>query len=65
MREAEARVVVIGGGPAGLAAAAEAARLTDSVVLVDAGPRLGGQFWRHGAKDELPGAPAQIGRAHV
>jgi D-hydroxyproline dehydrogenase subunit alpha len=54
----EAAVVVIGGGPAGLAAAAEAARLCDDVVLIDAGPRLGGQFWRHGAKDELPGAPA-------
>lgn len=58
MRESSAQVVVIGGGPAGLAAAVEASRLADSVVLVDAGPRLGGQFWRHGAKDELPGAPA-------
>lgn len=58
MREADAQVVVIGGGPAGLAAAVEAARRADSVVLVDAGPRLGGQFWRHSAKDELPGAPA-------
>ncbi|WP_394213814.1 FAD-dependent oxidoreductase [Brachybacterium vulturis] len=51
-------VVVIGGGPAGLAAAVEAARTCEDVVLIDAGPRLGGQFWRHGAKDELPGAPA-------
>lgn len=58
MSEHSAQVVVIGGGPAGLAAAVEAARGADSVVLVDAGPRLGGQFWRHGAKDEQPGAPA-------
>lgn len=58
MSERQAAVVVIGGGPAGLAAAAEASRLSDRVVLIDAGPRHGGQFWRHGAKDELPGAPA-------
>lgn len=53
-----AAVVVIGGGPAGLAAAVEASRTCEDVVLIDAGPRLGGQYWRHGAKDELPGAPA-------
>lgn len=58
MSEGRAAVVVIGGGPAGLAAAAEASRHSERVVLIDAGPRLGGQFWRHGAKDELPGAPA-------
>ncbi|MDN5688440.1 MAG: FAD-dependent oxidoreductase [Brachybacterium sp.] len=54
----EAAVVVIGGGPAGLAAAAEAVRTSQDVVLIDAGPRLGGQYWRHGAKDDLPGAPS-------
>lgn len=53
-----AAVVVIGAGPAGLAAAVEAARGSDRVLLVDAGPRPGGQFWRHGAKDDLPRAPA-------
>lgn len=53
-----AAVVVIGGGPAGMAAAAAAAQRTDRVVLIDASPRLGGQYWRHGAKDEAPGAPA-------
>lgn len=53
-----AHVVVIGGGPAGLAAATEAARTSGNVVLIDSGPRLGGQFWRHGAKDEGPAAPA-------
>ena len=30
-------------GPAGLAAAVEASRLTDQVVLIDAGPRPGGR----------------------
>lgn len=58
MHQSDVQVVVIGGGPAGLATAVEAARIVDSVVLVDAGPRLGGQFWRHSATDELPGAPA-------
>lgn len=52
-----AGVVVIGGGPAGMAAAAAAAQRTDRVVLIDASARLGGQYWRHGAKDEAPGAP--------
>lgn len=40
------RVVVIGGGPAGLAAADAAARAGADVVLVDAEPRLGGQYHR-------------------
>ncbi|PZO61835.1 MAG: FAD/NAD(P)-binding oxidoreductase [Pseudoxanthomonas suwonensis] len=53
-----AAVVVIGGGPAGMAAAAAATQHTDRVVLIDASPRLGGQYWRHGAKDEAPGSPA-------
>lgn len=51
-------VVVIGGGPAGMAAAAAAVREGAQVTLVDAAPLLGGQYWRHGAKDEAPGAPA-------
>jgi NADPH-dependent 2,4-dienoyl-CoA reductase/sulfur reductase-like enzyme len=42
-------VCVVGAGPAGLAAAAVAARGGAAVVLVDAGPRPGGQFWRHRA----------------
>lgn len=46
-----AAVVVIGGGPAGMAAAAAATQHTDRVVLIDASLRLGGQYWRHGAKD--------------
>jgi D-hydroxyproline dehydrogenase subunit alpha len=40
-------VAVVGGGPAGLAAAASAALSGRSVGLVDSAPRLGGQFWRH------------------
>jgi NADPH-dependent 2,4-dienoyl-CoA reductase/sulfur reductase-like enzyme len=43
------RVVVIGAGPAGLAAARAAAALGVEVVLVDAGPKLGGQYFRQDA----------------
>ena len=53
-----AEVAVIGAGPAGLAAAAEASRLSRSVVLIDAGPRVGGQYWRHRPQDAVPGAVA-------
>jgi len=42
-----ADVVVVGAGPAGLAAAAELAEGGARVVVLDAGQRPGGQFWRH------------------
>ena len=40
-------VAVVGGGPAGLAAAASATAGGARVAIVDGAPRLGGQFWRH------------------
>ena len=40
-------VAVVGGGPAGIAAATRAAEHGRRVVLVDLGVRLGGQIWRH------------------
>lgn len=42
-------VAVVGAGPAGLAAAGEAARAGADVLLVDAGEQFGGQYWRHPA----------------
>lgn len=48
MRSAEC--VVVGGGPAGLAAARTAARLGVRVMLVDENPELGGQYYR-----QMPG----------
>jgi NADPH-dependent 2,4-dienoyl-CoA reductase/sulfur reductase-like enzyme len=44
MRSAEC--VVVGGGPAGLAAARTAARHGVQVVLIDDNPELGGQYYR-------------------
>lgn len=40
------QVVVIGAGPAGMSAAAEAASCGSSVLLIDAQPASGGQVWR-------------------
>ncbi len=44
-------VVVVGAGPAGLAAATTAARFGHTVALLDAASLPGGQFWRHRAGD--------------
>ena len=47
VRHEHADVLVVGGGPAGIAAALEAARLGADVVLVDDGPALGGHLLWH------------------
>jgi len=41
------KIVVIGAGPAGLAAARAALDANQRVVLLDAADDLGGQYWRH------------------
>ena len=40
-------VLIIGAGPAGLAAARAALRRGASVVVLDSSDQLGGQYWRH------------------
>ncbi|MFC7404075.1 NAD(P)/FAD-dependent oxidoreductase [Georgenia alba] len=45
-------VAVVGAGPAGLAAAVSAAEAGAQVLLVDAGERPGGQYWRHRHGDD-------------
>jgi NADPH-dependent 2,4-dienoyl-CoA reductase/sulfur reductase-like enzyme len=48
-------VAMLGAGPAGLAATAAARASGARVALVDAGPRVGGQFWRHRDGDDGAG----------
>lgn len=52
-------VVVIGAGPAGLAAARAAREQGASVTLLDSSDQLGGQFWRH-LPDSRPAAHERI-----
>ena len=42
----ECDVLVVGGGPAGLAAACSAAQAQVRVTIIDDNPGLGGQIWR-------------------
>lgn len=49
------RVLVIGGGPGGLAAARSARLAGADVTLIEASDSLGGQFWRH-LPDSRPAA---------
>ncbi|MEV5410580.1 FAD-dependent oxidoreductase, partial [Thermopolyspora sp. NPDC052614] len=50
-------LAVIGGGPAGLAAAVAASRAGLTVALIDGGPRLGGQYYRHPPPGLRPSHP--------
>ncbi len=49
-----ADVVVVGAGPAGIAAAVSAAGAGRRVVVLDASPQPGGQVWRHRDRGSLP-----------
>ena len=51
--EVSYQVIVLGGGPAGLNAAKYAANSGCEVGLIDAGTRLGGQYWRHTGREEF------------
>ncbi len=51
--EVRYQVIVLGGGPAGLNAAKYAANAGYEVGLIDAGTRLGGQYWRHTGREEF------------
>jgi len=43
----EAGTVIVGAGPAGIAAACGLGEAGEDVLIVDEGPRSGGQIWRH------------------
>lgn len=53
-RMQEFDVMVIGAGPAGIAAACCAAEARSRVALVDDSPRVGGQIWRHDRTKAVP-----------
>ena len=52
-------ILVIGAGPAGLAAASAARRRGADVTLLDSADQLGGQFWRH-LPDSRPAARERL-----
>ncbi|MBU9325960.1 NAD(P)/FAD-dependent oxidoreductase [Burkholderia gladioli] len=56
MMKAHYEIVVVGAGPAGLAAARAAAGAGARVAILDDNPRAGGQIWRQGPVFE-PAAP--------
>ena len=61
MKRLDFELLVVGAGPAGLAAAHAGARRGAKVGLVDAQPRAGGQVWRHDLRFGVPArARAQI-----
>lgn len=45
---------MIGGGPAGIAAASRASEAGKRVMVLDEAPHLGGQIWRHLHRESLP-----------
>jgi NADPH-dependent 2,4-dienoyl-CoA reductase/sulfur reductase-like enzyme len=55
-------VLVVGGGPAGLAAAARAAEAGAQVAIVDDNVKLGGQIWRASQEHENREAAAWVER---
>lgn len=56
----DADVVVVGAGPAGMAAAVAAAEHGQDVLLLDEGARPGGQVWRHRDRATLPRAARSL-----
>ena len=58
-------LLVVGGGPAGLAAAATAAGLGLDVGLVDERPTLGGQIYKQPGPGFVVKDPRRLGRDHL
>jgi D-hydroxyproline dehydrogenase subunit alpha len=54
MADRDYGVVVVGAGPAGLAAACRAAECGSRVAMLDDNPQPGGQIWRGAAKQATP-----------
>lgn len=65
MTERELDLLVVGGGPAGLAAAAEAAGAGLRVALVDERPTFGGQIFKQPGPGFVVTDPAAVGQEYV
>lgn len=46
-------IIVVGGGPAGMAAALSAAEVHSKVIVIDGASNIGGQYWRHMSVEHL------------
>ncbi|PWB30997.1 FAD/NAD(P)-binding oxidoreductase [Pseudomonas sp. SDI] len=57
---AQTTLLIVGAGPAGLAAALAAAPSGARIVLLDDNPLPGGQIWRDGPQAKLPAAAQQL-----
>ena len=55
-------IVIVGAGPAGLAAAVAASQSSRSVAVIESSPWVGGQLWR---RPESPGTPKAGKRWHA
>jgi D-hydroxyproline dehydrogenase subunit alpha len=58
-------VLIVGGGPAGIAAAVCAAECGKRVGVVDDNPQLGGQIWRNGSVDASSPAAEWVEKLRV
>jgi len=58
-------VVILGAGPAGLAAARAACRTGASVALIDDNPAAGGQIWRGSALIDIPPSARFLSQTRV
>ncbi|WP_037413956.1 FAD-dependent oxidoreductase, partial [Serratia fonticola] len=54
MNNLQCEVLIIGAGPAGLAAALAAGESRQRIIMIDDNPRPGGQIWRDGPAVTLP-----------
>ncbi len=50
-------ILILGAGPAGMAAALSAAACDKQVIILDDNPAPGGQIWRAGPQATLPAPP--------
>lgn len=65
MGEVACDILVVGAGPAGLAAAVTAAERGAKVAIVDDNPHAGGQIWRASARGLAPAAREWVERARA